>query len=1320
MSESEGIDDTIENSSMTKKFNSKFKFPPPPKVSFSDESSGSSDVELDVLPETPNRSKLSHRHYQSSQSSTDLPPIGFFWDIENCQVPKKCSAIAVVAAIRNTFLVGRREVEFVVVCDTRKEQPTLLQELNDAQINLLHVCGTQKNAADEKLRQCMRRYAELHANVVLTPRKSQTRPAILLISGDINFAADLSDFRYRKKMEVILVHMTNTSPALMSCATQHHCFTNLTTRLPRVNIKQTDSTSTDSHNVDVSGLPVTNWTWSTLARRLKQLASNLGGKVISINPPNAVVRFQTVHQTLRAIKRMNGEDVFGQKIRVVPSIKSVRSSSDEGYQTGNGRSTSAPIAPIHPMPPMPTFTPQTQNSNKPLSNRSWNAGHLVNFRSEDNIDNKSIQRPTPRTPLGYRSIRGTHGNRKSFNGYPDQSSIHQISPSPSPVPSISPAASVTPSPSPSPTMLDANNWNVSEHSTSEHSDARSGSPPTGPMYVDITVTNLEHSADPLEVRNMLHRIFSEHVPVLDVSIRGAAETLWARVRVCGTGAAQLAVARLHRRRVAGRRLLLSLAPPPAPTSLPLLRLQVASLLQTAPDQQLPLFRLRELYATKHGRALPAAEVARLRDTCQLVDSPRGRSVKLIKPPPVHPYPTQPQFQNQEWWNDSDVCKIHGGPNTEEGDEVVIGGAGLLPVYIELPLLSHRLNLMLNEHGGGLLLHCFPHCYQAQFGESLIVDPNRGVPLEHLIACIRNVLLRSLSPPRARKIIIGSPSTCNTDGSSEEEVPSSLLSLRTLLARELHDLLRTVPRCQMPFSRLIPSYHLHFGRQCRVADYGFTRLADLLDSLNHTVQVMGEGSTRVITLSHSAQMKRFTADLLKVLRAQPDKSLILQNLPDLYQRCLGREFEAVEYGACRLEDLINNVPRYCVAFGPEEGRINLPRHRQTPDEVARMRHFASQAAELLRHAPNCRLELSRFVPAYHTHFGRQLRVAHYGLPKVQDLFHAIPDTVEMWVNEEGERVVALRADAARRVLGTQLAALPLPLSLASLPHTYKSVYGHALLPSAYGCSDLITLLRIVPDIQVIEGRGEGGALVVHNPNWMGEPKQSKFERDQQSMDLNTVKILPKDEQSKSWVSSALFAYSALASDRCVSNGGSQLLQFQKDFNDSAGYDPPLKLLEQKNCIKLSNGCVLLSPLWRCIGRLVSLQKESALLPIELANLYQQHFIQQLPYQELGFSTVKSLIDFFYEIWEKTPNGHIRVRPEFSNLISADNNSQLELLPSTPPGQKSGVWSTPPAVPCGPWKMSPAPPAPSMLPLPAPQLLGPTKRRVRLAAQFDSPT
>jgi hypothetical protein len=54
------------------------------------------------------------------------------------QVPRGCSAIDVVAAIRNKFLVTRREADFVVVCDVRKEAANRLQELNDAQVCLFH------------------------------------------------------------------------------------------------------------------------------------------------------------------------------------------------------------------------------------------------------------------------------------------------------------------------------------------------------------------------------------------------------------------------------------------------------------------------------------------------------------------------------------------------------------------------------------------------------------------------------------------------------------------------------------------------------------------------------------------------------------------------------------------------------------------------------------------------------------------------------------------------------------------------------------------------------------------------------------------------------------------------------------------------------------------------------------------------------------------------------------------------------------------------------------------------------------------------------
>lgn len=58
----------------------------------------------------------------------------------------------------------------------------------------------------------------------------------------------------------------------------------------------------------------------------------------------------------------------------------------------------------------------------------------------------------------------------------------------------------------------------------------------------------------------------------------------------------------------------------------------------------------------------------------------------------------------------------------------------------------------------------------------------------------------------------------------------------LLSREMVDLLKTCTHCTMSFNRFIPAYHHHFGRQCRVADYGFTKLIDLLEALPNIVQV----------------------------------------------------------------------------------------------------------------------------------------------------------------------------------------------------------------------------------------------------------------------------------------------------------------------------------------------------------------------------------------------------------------------------------------------------------------------------------------------------
>ena len=74
-----------------------------------------------------------------SQGSTapEPEPIGVFWDIENCPVPRGKSASAVVQKIRKEFFSGKREVEFMCVCDISKEKKEVIEELNKAQVRFL-------------------------------------------------------------------------------------------------------------------------------------------------------------------------------------------------------------------------------------------------------------------------------------------------------------------------------------------------------------------------------------------------------------------------------------------------------------------------------------------------------------------------------------------------------------------------------------------------------------------------------------------------------------------------------------------------------------------------------------------------------------------------------------------------------------------------------------------------------------------------------------------------------------------------------------------------------------------------------------------------------------------------------------------------------------------------------------------------------------------------------------------------------------------------------------------------------------------------------
>lgn len=52
---------------------------------------------------------------------------------------------------------------------------------------------------------------------------------------------------------------------------------------------------------------------------------------------------------------------------------------------------------------------------------------------------------------------------------------------------------------------------------------------------------------------------------------------------------------------------------------------------------------------------------------------------------------------------------------------------------------------------------------------------------------------------------------------------------------------------MDFSKFIPYYHHHFGKQCRVSDYGFSKLIELFEAIPDVVKVstIGRNITTVV-------------------------------------------------------------------------------------------------------------------------------------------------------------------------------------------------------------------------------------------------------------------------------------------------------------------------------------------------------------------------------------------------------------------------------------------------------------------------------------------
>ncbi|XP_047433402.1 meiosis regulator and mRNA stability factor 1 isoform X2 [Mugil cephalus] len=1079
----------------------------------------------------------------------NIPPVGVFWDIENCSVPSGRSAGAVVQRIRNRFFQGHREAEFICVCDISKESKAVIQELNNCQVTVAHINATAKNAADDKLRQSLRRFAETHA-----------APAtVVLVSSDVNFASELSDLRHRHGFQVILVHGNHTSSALLQHAHLHVAFEEITADLPpRMLVKAQPSFNL----LYVHNLPLNcdKSLRNAVKLRLRRLSDNCGGKVLGMSQGTAVLRFGSPEAAARARKRMENEDVFGHRISLSFSQRPRYSASPEPeiesqphhlpltlphtYQTLDSMFAPPPSIssfsflplekPRSPRRPRratrPCHTPG-QVPERPYSPRRGCSGSPGGATSKPHQELGSLE-GKPRMGFhhlekGRAASSSPHSNSEtapleqlpkpvligeSIYRRRDGSSPRNVTESPLQQVDRSSAEFQISTPSAfsklnlhrsfSPLVISQGSW--SSRSASPCMSSRSSpllatprSPcPEGPPEpfsegAEVQVANLDYRMSRKDLQQTLHDTFSRYGRVRAVELSPHTDyQLKATIQMLSLQQAISAVSGLHRYKIGGKRVQVSLITGGNSKSLTSLSTEIICILQDAPANCLPLFKFTEIYEKKYSRKLVVGDLYRLPDLVAVREQGGSRLVCLLSNSQIR-QGSLGSSQSQEGSSASGspvvfeeleyhepVCRQHYAQQDFSEADFDPDSYKIPFVVMSLSTLASEVHSLLQSHEGTLPLLSFADCYAAKFSPLNIGNETLegGVPLEHLITCVPSITI--VTAQNGFKVIKWTHNKPPAPNSEPwiQRCKSPVGNPQLIqFSREIIDLLKSQPSCIMPISKFIPSYHHHFAKQCRVSDYGFSKLLELLEAVPHVLQILGVGTKRLLTLTHRAQVKRFTQDLLKLLKFQASKQVAIKDFMQAYHWCFSRDWRVIDYGICDLMDLLTEIPDTTITITQQatDTVISLPKRERTVEEVERTKQFGKEVVDLLRHQPHCRMPFSKFIPTYHHHFGRQCKLSYYGFTKLMELFEAIPDV--LMVLECGEEKVLTLTEVERiKALAAQLVKLLRAQKNSSLPVSqllteYSKTFGYGLRLQDYDAISLPALLtKLCHVVKVVDG------------------------------------------------------------------------------------------------------------------------------------------------------------------------------------------------------------------------------------------------------------
>ncbi|XP_076815392.1 meiosis regulator and mRNA stability factor 1-like isoform X2 [Clavelina lepadiformis] len=1051
----------------------------------------------------------------TEESFPKLFPIGVFWDIENCQVPNGKSALAIVQKIRMEFFNDHVEAEFMAVCDINKESKRVIQDLNNAQVNVIHVNATAKNAADDKLRQSIRRYAQNH----------HAPATVILITGDCNFTSEVSDLRHRHKYFVVLIHTSNATKSLVQAANTSICYEEFVYNIP-VAYSVKDGFS-DVH-LHVSNLPVTE-DIVTIQMRLKQLSNNCGGKVLQINPPSAIIKFNNEDLLKRALKRLNGEDVLGSKILVqrkksdlsvhskhfTPrpgSCFKIDSNNHNHPKTGSGKKNKGPHKINAATPISKANGVQLTVTNidshlgaKLIQETIWNLiteycpiwqlkirPHnrftVICDVTVPNVDFAScILQNLHRRKIGSKRILvsiSQQAEDKSILNFRN-SKLHQ--------PYCQQHFQLCSKKSVGPVKI---HLGLREFSAKLHTLLHSHD---GCVYLD----GFEHcyqaqfGSFPYPVGDA-GGVYVEHeisyVPGVQIVHGYIKAVVWSQAHSDNGSDTASEASSTSRSKTA---------------NIVNISKELIDLLKNYSSCCLPYREFSSLYEQYYGHQLQIGGL------CDLDD------ILLQVPHVIQVLGSSSEDRLITLTHRAQVKRF-----TQEIIKILKTAPDRAMLVAQLPDMYHKMfNRPWNLY---------------DFGVNVLSDLLDDIPDGNI--CISGA---------GDNVVMSLP--------ARERTLDEILRT-TQFSYEVIEILKTQQRCRMSFTDFVPTYHRHFGRQCKLSNYGFNKLIDLFESLSTIVQTVEEGTEKYLQLTKEVQLKVLTSQILGLLRHQhlenivDDMGIPLNRLQSLFSRKYGIALVPRYYNCCSIESLIGMLPHAVKLVKGMNGELFVKQSERKP-----IRLLCAQLLVLLLDVSIECVDLCQLHQLYWSRYNENITPNEYGFLSLADVVCKALCGVAKLEECDSTLLISLKPiyQRARRVRNILLENGG-SMTLGEFNQEYRALYHESLDAERHGFRSCEAMLRALSAVLVVKGFGIKKMLVLRNHMQHGplsfslkslsnSPSESnnggslnsieksyKFE-DQKALTPEPESLLYRDNFShkKEWVSTNLLANSPVAEAALVS-------------------------------------------------------------------------------------------------------------------------------------------------------------------------------------------